>query len=90
MGDDRCTALDHVGHRCQLFAGHHGHDHAALVFTGPWVYSRGTGKTRPRKVIRWGDDGESGSTLATSGARLLPGAPHGARWVSTEALGGLG
>jgi hypothetical protein len=28
-----------------------------MIFTGPIVYSRGTGKVRPRKVIRWGDDG---------------------------------
>jgi hypothetical protein len=57
MDDRRCAARDHEGHRCQLFTRHDGHDHAALIFTGPWVYSRGTGKVRPRKVIRWGNDG---------------------------------
>jgi hypothetical protein len=42
MDDDRCTAGDRDGNRCQLFAEHHGHEHAALIFTGPSVYSRGT------------------------------------------------
>lgn len=58
MDEDRCTARDYQdNHRCQLFAPHVGHDHAALLFTGPTVYSRGTGKVRSRKVIRWADDG---------------------------------
>jgi hypothetical protein len=28
-----------------------------MIYEGNWVYSRGTGKIRPRKVIRWNDDG---------------------------------
>jgi hypothetical protein len=51
MDEDRCTARDD-GHRGQLSAPHDGHDHAAMIFAGPSVYSRGTGKVRPRKVVR--------------------------------------
>ena len=67
----RCTAQSSRG-RCQLFREHNGHDHAVMIYTGGWVYSRGTGKTRPKRVIRWGadskewtDPGEEWGAVAT-------------------------
>jgi hypothetical protein len=53
----RCTARSSRG-RCQLFNDHDGHDHAVMIYTGDRVYSRGTGRTRPRRVIRWSAAGE--------------------------------
>lgn len=29
-----------------------------MIYTGDWVYSRGTGNSRPKQVIRWGADDE--------------------------------
>jgi hypothetical protein len=53
----RCVERCRRG-RCQLYVNHDGHDHAVMIYTGGAVYSRGTGKTRARQVIRWDDDGQ--------------------------------
>jgi hypothetical protein len=29
-----------------------------MIYTGDRIYSRGTGRTRPRQVIRWGAAGD--------------------------------
>jgi hypothetical protein len=54
----RCTARSSRG-RCQLFRGHDGTRPRGHDLHGDRVYSRGTGRTRPKQVIRWGaDNGE--------------------------------
>ena len=47
-----------------------------MIYTAGWVYSRGTGKTRPKQVIRrgaddreWIDPGEAWGAIATGKPR---------------------